>query len=181
MKKIGIVVLVLICLLGCEKLENSPTKQVEAKLSDYQTLNEKVLDDLKISIEKSGNFTDDQKEIYTDIMKRHYQNLRYEIKEETVDGDEAIVTVEIEVTDYSKVLTDAENYRQSNEKEFMDDKGNYSQALYNSYKLNAMKSANEKVKYTIDFTLTKDDKKDRWMVNNLTTADEQKLNGTYNH
>ena len=46
MKKF-IIVLVGICLLtGCDTLNNTPTKQVEMMLADYQTLNQDVLDDL---------------------------------------------------------------------------------------------------------------------------------------
>ena len=113
-------------------------------------------------------------------MKKHYQDLKYEIKDEVIDGDNAAVSVEIEVNDYSKILQDAENYRQEHEEEFQDENGEYDESKFIAYRLNAMKEANEKVKYTLDFTLTKD-ADGKWVLDNLTTADEQKINGTYTH
>lgn len=172
--------LLLIGLVGCGDMENTPTKQVEAFLSQYQTLDSKVLEDLDTVIADQGSLTDEQSDEYREFMKKHYQDLKYEIKDEVIDGDNATVSVEIEVNDYSKILQDAENYRQEHEEEFQDENGEYDESKFIAYRLNAMKEANEKVKYTLDFTLTKD-ADGKWVLDNLTTADEQKINGTYTH
>ena len=42
-----------------------------------------------------------------------------------------------------------------------------------------MKKNKDTVKYTLELTLTKKDKK--WVMDNLTTTDMEKLNGTYNY
>ena len=168
----------IINLVGCGMVENTPTKQVEAFLSRYQTLDSKVLDDLDAVLEKDNSFSSDQKEEYRDIMKEHYRDLTYEVKDEVIDGNNAIVPVEIEVTDYSKVLAEAEEYRKNNEDKFTDEKGNYDESKFNDYRLKKMKETKDKVKYTLELTLTKNEN-NKWEMDNLTTADEQKLNGTY--
>ena len=168
----------IINLVGCGMVENTPTKQVEAFLSRYQTLDSKVLDDLDAVLEKDNFFSSDQKEEYRDIMKEHYRDLTYEVKDEVIDGNNAIVPVEIEVTDYSKVLAEAEEYRKNNEDKFTDEKGNYDESKFNDYRLKKMKETKDKVKYTLELTLTKNEN-NKWEMDNLTTADEQKLNGTY--
>lgn len=171
--------MLIVTLVGCGVVENTPTKQVEAFLSMYQKGDNKVLDDLDSSIENYGVFNDTQKEEYRDLMKKHYQGLKYEVKDEVIDGDNATVTVEIEVNDYSKVLTDAEKYRQDHEEEFTSN-GKFDESKFITYRLNKMKEVNEKVKYTLNLTLTKD-KNEKWLLDDLTTSDEQKLNGTYAH
>ena len=50
----------------------------------------------------------EQKEIYTSVIKNQYQNLTYTIKDETVDGNSAMVEVEIDVRDLNKALTEAD-------------------------------------------------------------------------
>ena len=39
-------------------------------------------------------------------MKKQYQNLTYTIKDEEIDGDTAIVKVEIEVYDFNKAMNE---------------------------------------------------------------------------
>ena len=45
----------------------------------------------------SRTLSDNQKKDYKELMKKQYQNLTYTIKDEEVDGNNAIVKVEIEV------------------------------------------------------------------------------------
>lgn len=169
----------LITLVGCGNVENTPTKQVELFLAQYQKLDAKVLEDLETTISDQTSLTDGQREEYRGMMKKHYQDLKYEIKDEIIDGDNATVTAEIEVNDYAKILQNAENYRKEHEKEFMDSNSKYDETKFIAYRMKKMKEVNEKVKYTLDLTLTKNNK-DKWVLDNLTTANEQKINGTYN-
>ena len=83
MKKIIIAVLLLLTLTGCNKLTNTPTKKVEAMLNNYVTLNKDVLDDLDNILLSETIMTNEQKEKYKKILKRQYQNMSYEIKNET--------------------------------------------------------------------------------------------------
>ena len=120
-----------------------------------------------------------QQENYRDIMKKHYQNITYEVKEDKIDGDNATVTVELTVTDFTKIMREAENYMNSNIEQFYDETGNYNIVLYNDYRLDQLKKANEKVKYTVDFKLTKQN--DEWVMNDLDQATYDKINGVYNY
>ena len=117
--------------------------------------------------------------MYKDIMKKHYQNLSYEIKNETIDGDEAIVTVEISVTDFKKVLDEANNYMNNNMEEFYDENGNYSISKFNDYKLNKLKDAKDKVRYTLEISLSKVN--DEWQVNTQNQITYDKINGIFNY
>ena len=181
MKKILSLFVASLLLTGCEtgELLNTPTKKVEMFLGNYQTLNSNVIEQLDDVIESETSFDDNQKETYRDIMEKHYKNLTYEIKDEKIDGDMATVTAEIEVTDYTKVMTDAEQYKTDNPNEFNNDEGTYDESLFTNYRLENLKNAKDKVKYTIDFTLTKND--DEWELDPLTDEQEAKIHGLYTY
>jgi len=183
MKKIFSLLAAFVFLTGCSctngTLLNTPQKKVEMFLANYQTLDADVLEQLDDVIDREDTFNETQKEEYRDIMKNHYQNLTYEIKDEVIDGDTATVTVEVEVTDYSKIMSEADAYRTENESEFLDEAGEYDESLFVDYRLEKLKDAKEKVKYTIDFTLTKIN--DEWELDSLTDEQENKLHGLYNY
>lgn len=180
MKKISILLISLsLFLTGCfmtSDFDNTPTKQVEAMLSKYQTLDKDVLQDLdNVSAEEEG-FNTKQREKYKKIMKNHYKDLTYEIKDERIDGDDATVEVEIEVNNYAETLKKVEKYKKENEKKFYNN-GVYDVALYMDYKLEQLEKTKDKVKYTLDLSLTKKDKK--WHLDNLSDTDQKKINGIY--
>lgn len=179
MRKIIIMALMLIGLTGCsltKDMDNTPTKKVESFLNNYQTLNEDVLADLDDVVEKETSFNSDQKKKYKDIIKSNYQKMTYVIKDEEVDGDTAIVKTEIEVIDYTKIVSKSNQYLKDHPDEFLTDK-KYDDSLFVEYKLKQLKEAKEKVKYTIDFTLTKD--KDEWMLDSISDDVRDKINGIY--
>ena len=180
MKKILYIFLLTFSLLlsGCgETLNNTPTKQVEIFFMNYQTLNQDVIEDLNDVINTDNSMTESQQEKYKDIMKNHYKNLSYEIKDERVDGEVAIVTVEIEVYDYSKTISSIDNYASENNEEFLDDDGNYSQEKFMDYRLSELEKVKDKVKYTLDLTLTKIG--DEWQMDQISSLDEDKILGIY--
>lgn len=187
MKKIIVLLTAFIVLTGCsitDGMDNTPTKKVENYLNNYQTLDEEVLTDLDEVVENETTFTDEQKEDYKDILKKHYQNLTYTIKEETVNGDTATVEVEIEVSDFAKILDESNTYLNEHQDEFTDDSGLYSEQKYNDYRLDKLKDAEDKVKYTIYFNLTKESTEDdegEWTINELTETDQEKILGIYKY
>lgn len=181
MKKVLCAAILLFSLTGCDmakNMDNTPTKKVEAFLNKYQRLDTDVLDSLDTVIAEETLFNDEQRDKYREIVKSNYQKMTYKIKEEEVNGDEARVTVEIEVTDYSKIMSDAENYRTEHPDEFLED-DEYSESKYIDYRLDRLKEASEKVKYTMDLTLTKVN--NEWIMDDLTKENEAKLNGVYNY
>ena len=176
MKKL--VLLLSLFLIGCSDLSNTPTKKAEEFLKKYQTLDESVISDLNNVVNES-DLNETQRSMYIDIMKKHYQNLSYEIKDETIDGDEAVVTVEIAVTDFKKVLDEANNYMNNNKEEFNDENGEYSVVKFNDYKLNKLKEFKHKIRYTIEIKLTKIN--EDWTVDKLDSKTYDKINGVYNY
>ena len=172
MKKILIVlVLGIMVLTGCENnLMNTPTKRVETLLNNYVTLDKGVLDDLDETLLSETVMTSDQKDKYRNILKKQYQNLSYEIKDETIDGDNATVEVEIEVYDYKKIIDDAETYLNDNQKEFLsEDEKTTDITKFNDYKLKQLEDAKDKVTYTLNLTLKKIDNK--WVLDDLTDTE----------
>ena len=162
MKKI-LMIIALFLVVGCNKLDNTPTKQVETFFNKYQTLDKEVLSDLDSAVAEESNFNTEQRDKYKSLMKRHYQNLSYEIKDSRVDGDKATVTVEIEVTDYSKVMGATKVYLEENKKEFLEE----------------ISKTKDKVKYTLDLTLTKKD--GEWKLDPITSDIEDKIHGIYEY
>jgi len=176
MKK-TIYIFIALLLIGCTNLSNTPIKKTEEFLKKYQTLDNEVMIDLSSVVNNELTFSEAQKEEYKKIMKKHYQNMTYEVKEDEIDGDVAEVTVEIEVTDFKRVLEEANIYLQEHPEEFYDDFGNYSITKYNDYKLKKLKEAKGKVKYTIEVELTKIN--DEWRVNSPDEEILDKINGIY--
>lgn len=182
MKKFFTFLTVSLILTGCsigEDMSNTPTKRVEEYLNNYQTLDSNVLAKLDAIVNNEEVFDEDQKITYRDILKKHYQDLTYTIKEETVNGDKATVETEIEVTDYTKALKEAESYRTTNESEFLDDNEEFNETKFNSYRLELIKDSKERVKYTIYFSLTKEN--DEWVLDDLTESEEEKILGIYEY
>lgn len=179
MKKILYVLIAVLLLSGCEELTNTPIKKTEEFLKKYQTLDSAVLSDLDDVIASNTTMDDNQKEEYKKIMKKHYQNLVYEVKDEVIDGDNATVIVEITVTDFNKVMDEASRYLSENLEEFNDEFGEYSAKKYMDYQLTQMKETKEKVKYTINIYLTKVN--DEWTINEPNQATYDKINGIYNY
>lgn len=177
-KKIFVGIMVLFLAVGCGNMMNTPTKKVEEFLSKYQTQDEKVLAQLDEVIDSSGTMTKDQKDKYRDLMKKQYQNLSYKIKDETIDGNNATVQVEIEVYDYASSISESETYLTTNKEEFIkEDTKEVDDEKFMDYKLKQLSLVKDKVKYTINFTLTKTD--DKWTLDDITEIDRQKLHGLY--
>lgn len=180
MKKLVMMLFVPFLLVGCgQKMMNTPTKQVEMFFANYQSLDDSVVEQLNKVANEEELFNSTQRKDYVELMKKHYQDLKYEIKDEIIDGDTATVTVEIEVTDYSKTLEDAENYLNENKSEFNNDKNEYDESLFTTYRLEQIKKSTDKVKYTLNIYLTKVD--NEWKIDDLSETDRMKINGMYEY
>ncbi len=178
LNKIILTISALFLIVGCGNMMNTPTKKVEEFLSKYQTMDKEVLSQLDEVITDAGNLNDSQKDTYRDLMKKQYQNLSYKIKDETEDGNNANVLVEIEVYDYGKAIRDSETYLTTNRDEFLrDDSSEVDTVKFLDYKIGKMKEVKDKITYTINFTLTKVN--DEWQLDNINDVDRQKLHGLY--
>ena len=176
MKKILLVIVATFLLVGC--MDSKASDAVENYLNQYRNLSDNVITDLD-EITADQNLSENQKGTYTDIMKKQYQDLQYEIVEEEYDGDKAIVTAKITVYDLYKVQQDADNYMNNNMEEFYDDNDVYDNDKYLEYKLKQMKDNTETVSYTITFNVVKEDNK--WVVVQPDEETLEKIHGIYNY
>lgn len=162
---LGITLLItLTTLVGCS-LTNTPTSKVEDLFSKYQRLD----DDITIEIEELLNtetLTNEQKEKYRKVIEDQYKNLTYEIKDEKIDGDIAVVTVQIEVLDYRKAISE------------LNTSGNFDVLEYNNKKLEVLEKVKDKVTYTLEIEVTKD-KDGNWKLSDLSSNDIKKIQGMY--
>lgn len=175
-KRLIIVLLLLICLTGCA-FGSSPKSRVENLLNKYQMNASDVkseLDDFLNTLSIDTDFKEDYRKVY----EKQYSDLKYKIKDETIDGDKATVKAEIEVYDYYKAENDASSYIAANPNEFNED-GVYSVKKGLEYKIKQYTNSSDRVTYTIDFTLTKNNNK--WTIDPLTDDELAKLHGTYAH
>ena len=152
-------------LVGCT-MGNSPTSRVEDLFTKYQKLDE----DISMGIDNVVNqqdLTEDHKKRYRKLLEQQYKNLSYEIKDELVDGDNATVLVEIEVVDYKKAISD-----------LTFDSDNYTKESYDEEKLGRLEKTQDKVKYTLEVKVRKDDD-GNWKVEALTPEQIKKIQGMY--
>lgn len=166
MKKILSIFIFLLLLVGCS-LSNTPTSRVEDLLSKYQRLDsdiEKGID----TVVGEESLTGGERDRYKKIIEKQYKNLTYQIKDETYNGDVCTVTTEIEVLDYKKVINEVNNNYQNK---------NYTKEEYNNEKLDKLEKAKDKVKYTIDFKVKKEN--NNWTLETLDDDTIKKIQGTY--
>ena len=104
---------------------------------------------------------------YKKIIEKQYKNLTYQIKDETYNGDVCTVTTEIEVLDYKKIINEVNNNYQNK---------NYTKE-YNNEKLDKLEKTKDKVKYTIDFKVKKEN--NNWTLEALDDDTIKKIQGTY--
>ena len=164
-KKIFLLGIIMFLLVGCG-MANTPTAVVENLLSKYQKVDADIKSGINTVLDEQ-NLTDIHRERYRKLLEKQYQNLSYEVKEETIDGDNAIVTVEIEVIDYHHAVED-----------LTFDSGVYSKETFDEEKLNRLERMNDKVTYTLELTLTKDTD-GIWHLNALTNEQTMKIQGMY--
>lgn len=166
MKKILSIFIFLLLLVGCS-LSNTPTSKVEDLLSKYQRLDsdiEKGID----TVVGEESLTGGERDRYKKIIEKQYKNLTYQIKDETYNGDVCTVTTEIEVLDYKKIINEVNNNYQNK---------NYTKEEYNNEKLDKLEKAKDKVKYTIDFKVKKEN--NNWTLETLDDDTIKKIQGTY--
>ena len=168
MKKIVSLFIFLLLLVGCS-LSNSPTSRVEDLLNKYQTLDSDISSGIN-DVLKEENLNDSQKDRYRKVIEKQYKGLTYQIKDERIDGDTAIISTEIEVMDYKKVINETNSYYQSI--------NNYTVEDYNNTKLDKLEKAKDKVKYTIDFEVKKD-KNGNCKLSSLSNEAIKKIQGMY--
>lgn len=177
MKKF-VVILTLLFLLAACSTQETPTMAVKDYLARYNNLESNVINDMTSSVEKE-ELTKEQKEVYKSILEKQYKDMSYEILEEEIDGDTSYVRARVKVYDLYRAQNDSSNYLKDHVNEFYDENNQYNVSKYMDYKLNAMKEMDNKVEYTIVFTVNKKD--DIYVVAQPNDMDLEKLHGVYNY
>ena len=152
MKKIFLILIIIITLTGCT-LGNTPTAKVEDLLTKYQMLDNDIEVDYTTLI-GDISLNEEQIKTYNNIIKKQYKNLTYEVKEEEIDGNNAIVTIQIEVKNYKNTIN---KYN----------KQDYETTKYHELVTKSLDTTKEMITYTLDITLTKDNN-DIWILDPLT-------------
>ncbi len=178
MKKFITIIICSLFLFGCSCSDMGAKNAVTDYLSQYNNLSEEVLDDLD-KVSSGEEFNDKQRELYKEIIKKQYQDLKYEIVDEKYNGDQAIITAKITVYDLYKAQKDASLYMNEHVEGFYDKNNIYSNKKYLDYKLEQMKKMTDTTMYTIDFEVVKKD--GNWIVEQPSTADLEKIHGIYDY
>ena len=92
-KLVLLVIPVLLLLLACT-MSNTPTSKVEELFTKYQKLDNDIKNGIE-SVLDEQNLNESRKNRYRKILEEQYKNLTYQIKQEEIDGNNAIITVKI--------------------------------------------------------------------------------------
>lgn len=178
MKKILVTVFCILLLSGCGDPHKGAEKVVENYIDKYVNHDKDIIEQLNDRANEQ-ELSENQKEIYIDIMKRQYGDLKYEFLSEEYDGDDATITLKITVYDLYKVQKEAEEFLLSNKEEFYDENDVYDKTIFLGYKLDKMQKTEERVQYTIDIFVTKSNSE--WQVVQPSKTVLEKIHGIYNY
>lgn len=179
MKKGLMILSCLFLFVGCDMLTNTPTKKTEEFLKKYQDHDQEVTDQLDTMVLSDTTLDTAQTQKYKEILKRQYEDMDYNIKEENIDGNDATVEVEIEVYDLYGADKKSTTYKNTDPDDLKDETGIYTENLFTNFRLDAFSKETSRIKYTIIVSLTKVD--GTWEVDNLTSEDLDKLHGIYDY
>ena len=178
MKKIIIIVCSFLSIFLCScNIKSTPTKSVEMFLSKYITNDEEIVVELDDYVNDS-ELTKEASIKYKEVYLKQFRDLKYNIKEEKIDGDNAIVVADVTVYDYYKKEEEANKFLEENPDKFKKD-GKLDKDLFTDYKLDLFKSTVDRVTYSIDFNLTRID--NSWIINDLNNDQLKKIHGVFEH
>ncbi len=177
MKKLLLFITCLFCVVGCSCSNKKAEDAVKDYLNDYTGLSDNVLKGIDEIVDKE-ELDINEKNTYKDVIKRQYKDLKYDIENETYDGDSANVTAKITVYDLYKAQKDASDYLDSHPNDFLTN-GEYDNTKYLQYKLKQMKDTNETISYTVVFKVNKVD--GEWQVEQPSDEVLQKIHGVYKY
>ena len=178
MKKLLITVLFILTFTACS-MSNTPKSKVEIYMNQFNSITENVKKDLETTV-ASENLSESNKEIYKKVLERQQQNLKYSIKDEQINGDNATVTVNITVYDFYKSNANAEKYYNEHTDEFTTSNGTTIDIdSYTKYRLEEMLKMSDTVDYEIKIHLNKEN--DEWVIQNPDRETLEKIHGLYDY
>ena len=103
MKKI-ILLFMFLFLFGCE-LSNNPSSKVSAYLDNYNVLSDEVLENIEVKSSNEG-LNNENRNLYKNVLKREYETLKYDIKDVSINGNQAKVIAKINGKEYTIPTSD---------------------------------------------------------------------------
>ncbi len=176
MKKFILVALITLILCGCS-VSGGPSIKVMEYLSKFNSLDELVIQDMETTIQ-GENLSNDNMTIYRNVLQRQYQDLKYDVIEETITGDSAVVVAKITVYDLFKSKQDSEKYMNEHQDEFLNIDNIFDEEGYMKYRLENMLATKDTISHNINFNLTKKD--GEWVIDEIDRVTLEKLHGLYN-
>lgn len=150
----------------------TPRQKVSEFLDKYKNENADIISQLDETI--STEVTDeDHRSRYKTLMVNQYKNMEYEIKDEIIEEDNAVVEVEVIVYDYASAVKNANTYLNENIDEFKREV----KETANEVK-NAVENAAEDIKEGIEDATDNDDEDNDNNNNNNNTNTTTNDNGT---
>ena len=195
MKKL-ITIFFVILLSACSlNMNNSPKAKVKELLDKYKNQDSSVITNLDDVID--SEYEGEYKDRYKSLILNQYKNLEYKITDEVIDGDTAIVSVDVTVYNYGSGIDAANTYLEEHESEFYkkdlsdnnlvtpNNDENAPQTSQNTidynkfldYKLDLLEEITDRKTYSIDITLTKEN--NEWVLDKLTDDAIKKIHGLY--
>lgn len=162
MKKYLVFFLCIFCLVGCTN--KSSKEAVIEYLEKYRNFTAEIEESLMKDLE-SVNWTKEQKEKYILLLKKQFVNLKYKIKEEIYNGEEATVLVDITVYNYHNSKREALKEQ--------DESQNYIDKV-----LEKMNNETHTIKYTLVFKTNY--KEGVWVLEQPSEETLKKIEGIYN-
>lgn len=162
MKKYLVFFLCIFCLVGCTN--KSSKEAVIEYLEKYRNFTAEIEESLMKDLE-SVNWKKEQKEKYILLMKKQFVNLKYKIKEEIYNGEEATVLVDITVYNYHNSKREALKEQ--------DESQNYIDKV-----LEKMNNETHTIKYTLVFKTNY--KEGVWVLEQPSEETLKKIEGIYN-
>ena len=162
MKKYLVFFLCIFCLVGCTN--KSSKEAVIEYLEKYRNFTAEIEESLMKDLE-SVNWKKEQKEKYILLMKKQFVNLKYKIKEEIYNGEEATVLVDITVYNYHNSKREALKEQ--------DESQNYIDKV-----LEKMNNETHTIKYTLVFKTNY--KEGVWVLEQPSEETLKKIEGVYN-
>lgn len=153
MKKIIVALMVILlsaCTLGTAV---TPRQKVSEFLDKYKNEHTDIVSQLDETIKNEITDTDHRSR-YKTLMLNQYKNMEYEIKDEIIEDDNAVVEVEITVYDYSSALKNANTYLNEHLDEFKKDVKETANEITDK-----VKEAADDVKEAVDNATNNDDNK----------------------
>lgn len=179
MKKLFVLLMISIFMVsGCALFGSSPKDEVAKFLNNYKKNSDTVTKELNEYL-GTLDLDDDTLDDYRKLYLKQYTNLKYEIKDEKINGDTALVEVQVTVYDYYKTDRLASDYFTANQTEFVDKDGDIDFSKYVKYKIEKFLDTTDTVDYTLTLNLKKNN--DKWEVEPLTSEELEKLHGTYEY